>query len=167
MSIEVTASINIKDLEALARRLDVVPALIDGVEAAGIYVKGVIAEYPPSSEANLPGPYPKTWYVRGTGPYWALAGGGFHFKKTSETLGRRAGASGDGSWASRKMDNGLTIVVGNNASYAPFVHDATKQAKFHARRGWKTVQAVAQDEAAHVREIIADFIHAAIERKRG
>ena len=156
--IEITATIDISDLQRLAQRLDVVPALKDGVEAAGIFTKGEMSEYAAPSAANVAGPYPKVWYVRGTGSFWALKNGGFHSNQTSQTLGRR--------WTSEPINDGLGAVIGNNARYAPAVHDADHQAPFHKARGWKTAQEFVKTQSKKVRDIIADFIHARIEGRR-
>jgi hypothetical protein len=153
--IEITATVDIGDLQRLAKKLNVLPALKDGVEAAGIYTEGEMSEYPAMSAANLAGPYPKTWYVRGTGSFWALKNGGFHSSRTSQTLGRR--------WTSKPMDNGMGAIIGNNADYAKYVQDLNHQAPFHKQRGWKTAQEFVKTQSKHVRDIIADFIHARLE----
>jgi hypothetical protein len=154
---EITATVDISDLQRLAKKLNVVPALKDGVEAAGMYTKGEMSEYPPMSEANMPGPYPKMWYVRGTGSFWALKGGGFHSNKSSQTLGRR--------WTSKPMDGGMGAVIGNNAGYGPYVQ-GKKQMPAHKKRGWKSAQEFVKTQSKHVRDIIADFIQAKLEGKR-
>lgn len=155
--IQIVASIDVKDLEKLARKLHLVPAFQDGIEASAVYIKDVISKYPPHTDANLPGTYPKKWYVRGTGSYWALKDGGVHWKHTSQALGRR--------WTIKSVDNRMGAVVGNNTSYAIYVHNKPDQRIFHAKRGWLTAQAVAENESKHVSEIIRDFIQAAIDRK--
>lgn len=156
-AVEVIAKIDTSDLAQLAQNFGAVPALKDGIEAAGIYAKGWIAEYPPMSEANVAGPYPKQWYIRGTGNFWALKNGGFHFNHSSRTLGRR--------WTTQTIDQGLGVVIGNNAPYAAAVHDRESQPDYHKRRGWKTVQDFVETQSKHVREIIADFIWARISKK--
>jgi hypothetical protein len=149
-------TIDDKDIQAAFQRLDLLPALRDGAQAAGTYLEGKIAAYPPETEANAPGPYPKHWYVRGTGPHWALKGGGVHFRKTSQTLGRR--------WTTQTTQTEGEVVtrIGNNATYAPYVHDQRYQAKFHGARGWKTAQGVISAEMGHIKRIVGDFIRARI-----
>lgn len=60
---------------------------------------------------------------------YKLAGGG-----ESEMLGR--------SWDAQviEQDNAVLGVIGNNASYAEYVHQGNQQAAIHAARGWKTVE---------------------------
>jgi hypothetical protein len=49
-------------------------------------------------------------------------------------------------WTVAKENNGLTVIIGNNVSYSPYVHDPEKQAAFHKARGWKTTEQVANEE---------------------
>jgi hypothetical protein len=72
---------------------------------------------------------------------------------TSETLGRK--------WTIKSRDGGMSAVVGNNVSYGIFVQ-GEKQAAFHARRGWKTTEQVADKEGPRVREYIAEAIRRAL-----
>jgi hypothetical protein len=150
-------SINLQDIERIARKLDLLPAFVAGVQAGGVHVKSVIDVYPPSTDANSPGPYPKRWYERGYGPKWALKAGGVHGRKSSETLGRR--------WTIVAYNDGLSCKVGNNATYARFVHDLDRQPFFHAARGWKVIQDVARDEADNVRDLVSSSIRAEIKRR--
>jgi hypothetical protein len=110
--------------------------------AGGLHLKAVLAKYPPSTDANAPGPYPKHWYERGKGPRWALAGGGINGRDSSETLGRK--------WNVRQENQGTRTIVGNNANYGPFVQSKEKQTGFHAERGWLTVEEVSQKEGPAV-----------------
>jgi hypothetical protein len=125
------------------------PAVVAALKAGAVHVKGKIAKYPPASDANMPGPYPKRWYQRGYGQKWALKGGAVHGRKTSETMGRR--------WTQGERDEGLTQIVGNNASYGPYVQ-GEKQAGFHRQRGWKTTQDVAESEGPKVTRMVSDAI---------
>lgn len=140
-----------KDMELIA------DAAKDGLYAGGSELMDSISEYPPTSEANESGPYPKKWYVRGIGSHWALKKGGFHFSKNSQQLNKR--------WAIEKQDKGSTVVIGNNATYAPFVHDKDHQAPFHGQRGWKTAQDVIDDGGRDiVIRNIRDFVKTALRK---
>jgi hypothetical protein len=94
-------------------------------------------------------PQANNWYQRGYGQKWALKGGAVHGRKTSETLGRR--------WTQGERDEGLTQIIGNNASYGPYVQ-GEKQAGFHRQRGWKTTQDVAESEGPKVTRMVSDAI---------
>lgn len=133
----------IKGMNQLLRRLTSIKELRGakrGLKAGALYIKGKIAIYPPSSEANTPNQ--RRWYERGYGPKWMRKDGSIGGKKTSQTLGRR--------WTMESQNAGLTQVVGNNATYAPYVQSAEKQASFHAARGWKTDEQVIDEEGPTV-----------------
>jgi hypothetical protein len=115
------------------------------LEAGAEQIKSNIAEYPPASMANNPAN--KRWYERGYGPRWQGGSGG---KKTSEMLGRK--------WTIAKKHQGLTVVIGNNVSYGPYVQDEDKQAHFHRERGWKTTKKAAEEEAPKILEFIRDYL---------
>lgn len=130
------------------------PAVTGAIRAAGLHVKGAVAIYPPATDANRPGPYPKRWYKRGTGPFWALKGGGAHYRDTSEKLGQR--------WTVKSEDMGMTVIVGNNVSYGKYVQDEGYQSQAHQRHGWKTIQTVAREEAERVKRMVLDAIRRAM-----
>jgi hypothetical protein len=127
-----------------------------GIKAAALHIKGKIAKYPPGSDANIPGPYPKRWYIRGAGQYWARADGSVGRRLTSEDLGQR--------WTIQELNGGFGAKVGNNVSYGKFVQDADYQASFHKRRGWKTTQDVAKEEADEVNDLIRKEVEKVINR---
>ena len=151
-----STNIEIRGLDKLLKKIDNLGQLEGvkaGMKAAAVHIQGKISKYPPSSDANRPG---KRWYERGYGSKWTRKDGSIGGKKTSETLGKR--------WATSSRDRGLTQVIGNNASYAPFVQDAEKQAAFHKQRGWSTAQGVVDDETETVVKFIQDEIDKALNR---
>lgn len=94
-----------------------------------------IREYPPETDANQPGGYPKRWYERGFGQRWALAGGGVGGRETSEKLGdnwktQDQGAVGMAGTSGTSLNNPVT--------YYKWVHTDATQARFHRERGWRT-----------------------------
>lgn len=150
-------TIKINGLEKIASKvkdLQSMRAVKAGLKAAALHVKGKIAKYPPSSEANVPNQ--RRWYQRGYGPKWKLASGAVHGKKTSETLGRK--------WTVKSADGGLTQIIGNNVSYGPFVQSREDQAHFHKARGWLTVEDVAEQEAGKVVEFLQEHIDKALRK---
>lgn len=149
-----TAYIKYDGLEPLLKKLTKLSQLkyvIAAIKAAAAHVKGKADDYPPSTIANSPDNPTGRWYERGYGPKWQTRSG-VHGRKTSETLGRR--------WAIKIEDHGLTAIIGNNVSYAPFVHSREEQAGFHKDRGWKTVEDVAEEETP----VVLDFLHQEIDR---
>jgi hypothetical protein len=151
----ITISMDMKDVYEVAKRLDLEDEFKDGLKAGGVYVEGIMKTYPPDSEANRSKPHPGRWYERGYGPRWYNADGGLMGRKTSERLGDR--------WTSVTQDEGLTVVIGNNATYAPYVHDDDLRPSYHAARGWPAAQDVVRDENEHVTNMISEFIQAGLE----
>ena len=149
--------IDVKDIARIAKKLDVMPVFKSGIFAAGTYLKGVLREYPGSSIANSPKPYPGRWYERGYGTRYVRKSGGIGGRKTSETLGKR--------WTVKKENNGMTVIVGNNASYAKWVQGHNTQARFHKSRGWKTTGDVADQESNKAVDIVMQFIQAKLNSK--
>lgn len=134
------AKVEIRGLDELIEKLEAVGkpgALKRPMTKAVAHLHRVIAEYAPSSGANSPG-NGYSWYERGFGTR-TRTGKGY---PTSETLGKR--------WTHEVEADGKRGVVGNNASYGPYVQSAEKQAGFHAARGWQTDEKVAESEAGKV-----------------
>lgn len=128
-----TFKIEIRGMDALLAKLDKLEAgklLKPFVQSALLDAKGFIAEYPPSTEANIP--YQRRWYERGWGSKWLRKDGSVGGIQSSQVLGR--------SWTTQTTDSGLGGIVGTKVTYARAVQDRDKQASFHARRGWRTVQ---------------------------
>lgn len=145
------------DLREVLRRINspkVLAAAKAGLKAGAAHIEGKIKPYPAASEANSPAN--DRWYERGFGSRWKRKDGSIGGRKSSETLGRR--------WTIKAKNNGLTVMIGNNASYAPFVHDKDKQAAFHQRRGWKTAQDVVKDEADEVKHFVEAQISEAMSK---
>lgn len=155
-----TLGIRIVGLGAVQRKLniDLKPALSAATKAIALEIQGEIAPYPPSTIANSPSNPTGRWYERGYGPKWRVKSGAVHGRATSQTLGRR--------WAVKQR--GLGAVLGNSATYSPFVHDKNKQARFHGARGWVTdataIENVIRSGAA--RRIIGQAITRAIRMGR-
>jgi hypothetical protein len=149
------ASIQIHGLKRIMKKvktLQELRAVKTALKAAALHVKGKVNVYPPASEANRP--RKGGWYERGYGPKWYGGKGG---KKTSQTLGRK--------WTTAERDGGLTQVIGNNVTYGPFVQDKDRQAWFHKKRGWKTIQDVAKEETKTVLEFVENELEKVLNAK--
>jgi hypothetical protein len=150
------ATKTIKGMDELVRKLDTIAKLKGakrGLKAGAVHVRGKISRYPPSTMANSPTNPTGRWYERSYGPRWLRKrSGSIGGRKTSERL--------DAKWAQRSRDKGLTQVIGNNASYAPWVHASEEvggkgpQASFHGDRGWKTDEQVLKSEGDEVLQFI-------------
>jgi hypothetical protein len=133
-------------------------AMQSATKAIALQVENEIAPYPPATEANSPGNPKGKWYERGYGPRWQRKDGSVGGSKTSQMLGRR--------WGIRPFGR-IGTLVGNTATYAPFVHSQEDQAAFHGRRGWKTDHAVLSRLLAsgRVRAIVLASIRGAFRRR--
>jgi len=151
------ATVRLVGLEELQRKLgrDFKPAMRGASKAIAAEIQGEIAPYPPATSANRPAGPGSRWYERGFGPRWTRKDGSTGGRKTSETLGRRWGIKSHGS---------IGAVLGNIASYAPYVHDHEKRAKFHERRGWVSDREAIEDveRAGTIKRIVRDAIIAAL-----
>ena len=118
-------AVKIRGATQLAKRLagNLNDTLRPAYVAIGELVRGEIAPYPPAPPPSAP-----SWYERGYGTKYQRKDGRITGRKRSEMLGRR--------WAVTARGNGALVT--NSASYAPFVHDAEKQNRVHAARGWVT-----------------------------
>lgn len=133
-------TVHIDGLEELIEKLtwmDDPTPLRRAMTKSTAHLQNNIAEYPSSSNANSPGSG-YSWYERGFGTRTRTG----RAYPTSETLGRR--------WTSEVSANGRKGVVGNNASYGPYVQSEEKQAGFHKRRGWQTDVSIADKEGDKV-----------------
>lgn len=145
-----------QQLMAKLESLDRLNAIKPAIKAATLHIKGKIAVYPPASIANSPSNDLGRWYQRGYGPRWKRKDGTTGGSKTSETLGRR--------WTTDYRNGGLTGVVGNNASYGPYVQQKEKQADFHRARGWLTDEDVIENERHTVERYILNAIDKALSK---
>lgn len=128
---------------------------IGAMKTGAGHIKSTVDVYPPAGVWNSPSA--RNWYERGYGPYWTLASGEIHSKKTSKRLNR--------SWTITQENGGLTQIVGSNVSYGPFVMDESKQTWFHKAHGWKTVQTIVKEQTARIVKFITDELNKIINRK--
>ncbi len=146
--------VEIKGMNELLRKLKTVQDLRSakiGLKAGATHLKGIISKYPASTIANSPSNPSGHWYERGFGSKWIRKrAGGVGGRKTSQTLGRR--------WTQKSQMMGLQQVIGNNATYAPYVQSAEKQAKVHEMHGWKTDEDVINEEGKTVLNFVKDEV---------
>lgn len=155
-------SVTISGLFAVRRILS--PAgystmLSNATKVIALELQNEIAPYPRATEANSPSNPTGRWYERGYGRRWLRKDGTIGGAKTSQMLGRR--------WAIHAV--GATgHSVGNNATYAPYVHASEEQASFHGRRGWKTDLASIKKliDSGDINRIVVASIQAAMRSRR-
>lgn len=156
ITVEVTG---IAELQASLNRLSDVGAVVGpALKRGGNDVLDWVSLYPPETQANVPsGTPPERWYERGRGSMYASKKGIVKVVKSSEMLNR--------SWSTvyNMTPQEAVVTIGTRASYARFVHDATKQARFHERRGWRTVQAAIKQFEARIIDQCRQAINTAIQ----
>jgi len=54
------------------------------------------------------------------------------------------------SWALAAENDGLRVVIGNDTSYGPYLMDTERQSRFAAEFGWKTIDAVMEENASEI-----------------
>ena len=121
------ANIKITGLKEIQRKLDKISRFAFIGKAVRLGAETIIDEagqYPPQQATAS-----SRWYKRGYGDRWASGG-----RRTSENLGKR--------WYT-KMKGTTSVIIGNMASYAVYVHGRL-QASFHGRAGWKKLEDVAK-----------------------
>ena len=132
-------SVNVQGLDKVQRMLhkaDAKAALIVGLEFGIKELEQKIGKYPPTSEANVPNAQGR-WYQRGEGMKYTRKDGSIR------TVLTRGGPLKD-KWHKKLFKTGnIRGEVWNDAPYSPFVQgsrrEAPGQARFHARRGWKSL----------------------------
>ena len=143
-----TARIQIKGLDELIKKVNTLEKM-DAVKAAlkqaATHLAGEMAEYPPQTAANQP---PVPFYVRGRGTQTATRNLG-----NSEDLGQKWRAANP-----KIRDGGMTVVIGTNVSYAPYVQSDEFQARWMKQIGWQTDKTVLEDNEDEVTEYLSDAI---------
>lgn len=141
----ISLTINDRELRDLAESfatLDMGPVIRRVVPLAGKMVQTGMAVYPPETDANKPGPYPKRWYQRHHGPRYALKAGGVGGQNTSERLQK--------AWRTDIVKPTEAHVftkstqTGGEVSYVEHVQSAEAQTKVHKEHGWHTDEYVAK-----------------------
>ena len=101
------ASITIEGIDEITRKLievGKITVLSRAVKAGALHMKGAIARYPPSTDANRPRQYGSffsiksrkannTWYQRGYGPRWVRKDGSVGGRASSDRKSTRLNSS--------------------------------------------------------------------------
>ncbi len=134
------------------------PALQAATKAIALQVQGEIAPYPPATGGNSPSNPTGRWYERGYGPRWRRKDGSVGGRKTSQMLGRQWGIRASGAWGQ---------IVGNRATYAPYVHAEGQQARVHRAHRWVTDRqaAISTVQSGAVKRIVTQAIVGAMRRR--
>ena len=154
-----TTQIVIKGLDELVEKFDNIGSL-KGVKAAmknaGTHLKGEISRYPGRKHITIQqaggwkSDKQRRWF------FAALRSGEIEVpyrrgqSPGSEDLGQR--------WTVTTRNQGFTVIVGNNASYGPFVQAHDSQSRMMKVIGWKTDQQVLDENKHEVVGYLEDAI---------
>lgn len=143
-----TVTIEIRGLDRLQRKF--------GELRGARWMKGVLVALGSDAKSNLavaPGPvsHPIRWASeRQRRWYFAMRrerGLPIGYTRESDPMSERL----LGGWNQAVSADGLTVTVGNRASYGRFVMDENYQQGMHKDTGWRTIQQVAKGIAPELR----------------
>ena len=137
------------------------------VQAAGLHLKSIIAEYPERKRLTRREVYgssfksikQRRWF------FWALRNGRIEVPYVrgsspgSESLKHR--------WTTAPILDGMGVSIGNNASYVKWVQDKEFQSKYHAAVGWVPAQTTLEKERVGIVQEITTEIVMFVKRKFG
>lgn len=125
-----------------------------GVQAAMIYLKGQVDNYPPKKSISRKDAYGATFFSDAQQrAFFAMLKSG-----EIEVPHRRRGSGGlGGKWVVREEGGGLSQILGNRARYARHVV-GIRQARMMRMIGWRRVRDVYLEEKEAMRRIIVNQI---------
>lgn len=143
-------------LDDLLKQIEQLTPVKAGIAESALLVKGRIATYPPVRR----GPQPFKTAKQQRYFFRALRKGEIEVPyrrggKNSEALGRR--------WTLAFENDGLSAVLGNNASYGPVVQSRPMQSNYHRATGWPVIEDVAEQSGAEVLAIIKQHVDATLD----
>ncbi len=149
------SGIEIKGLKELMQQikdLEQLKGLKAVLLAAGKTLRDKLAEYPPQKSISRESVYGSSFKSDKQRRYFFYA-----LKNSLITVPYDRGNSGErfkASWAMAAENDGLTIVIGNDTTYGPYLMDPKQQSKMMAALGWPTIDKVADDNAAEVSSFV-------------
>ncbi len=126
--------------------------------AAGEHLKGAVSVYPPVKRLTLKEVYGQSFKTeRQRRGFFAKLRSGeievpYHRGESPGSQRLKAG------WAVAAENDGLTVVVGNDATYGPLAQDREQQSLYLRRVGWVTIQDTLAAEGDHVLGLLSDAV---------
>lgn len=140
----------LKELTAQIKDLEQLKGLKAVMLAAGKTLRDRLAVYPVKKETTRAAVYGSAFKSDKQRRYffYALKNGllTVPYSRGADPRGERFKAS----WALETENGGLTITIGNDTTYGPYLMDTGQQSKFMAALGWPTIDKVADDNAEDV-----------------
>lgn len=130
-----------------------------GLAAAAVHLQGQFARYPRRRTISAG----EVWSRDATKRKRQIRGFFAKLKKGLIEVPYRRGMSPGSrklgqSWTTQASNGGFTQTVGTRAPYAPLVHSARKQTRFHKVTGWKTDEQIVKEQAPNLVRIVAQHI---------
>lgn len=146
----ISYKIDAKQFLEFTRRAQLLTNTKVGLNVAGSFLKGKLANYPPARHGKQPFVSPRQqrffFYALNAGiidvPYSRGISSG------SQKLGQ--------SW--QVEVNGLYAIIGTGVSYAPVVQGEDDQSRYHRITGWKTEAQVAAEDGPQAVRIVESYI---------
>jgi len=141
------AKFHIEGLDQLIEKVETLQQLkgLKGVLlAVGETLKGKLSVYPPQKSLTRREVYGTPFKTDKQRRYFFYMVGkrliNGPYSRGSDPKSERFKAS----WAVEAQNDGLTVVIGNDTTYGPYLMGNTKQSKFAAAIGWPTVDKVVE-----------------------
>jgi len=158
----------IEPLLAKIKSLQELRPVVGAIKAAALHVKGKVAVYseekrPKEKRPTRASVYGSVFKTEKQRRYffWALRKGEIEVpyrrgvSPGSQTFGRR--------WTIAMSNAGLTAKIGNNAGYGPLLMDSTRQSLYAKAVGWRTTDAILDEETETVTRLITYEVNRALE----
>jgi hypothetical protein len=149
--------IKIEGMEALLKQLtdiEQLKPLKAVMKSAGMYLVGKLKVYPAEKQQTRASVYGETFKSDAQRKYffYALKKGLIHvpYSRGADSRSERFKAF----WAMSTRNSGMTVVIGNDTTYGPYLMDTAQQSKFMAAKGWKTIGAVEDEEGPIVSQYV-------------
>jgi hypothetical protein len=147
------ANFRIEGMEELVKKisdLEQLKGLKSILLAAGETLKGKLSVYPAQKSLTRAEVYGEPFKSEKQRKYFFYA---LRKGLISVPYSRGADAKSErfkASWALAAENDGLRVVIGNDTSYGPYLMDTERQSRFAAEIGWKTIDAVMEENASEI-----------------
>jgi hypothetical protein len=149
--------IKIEGMDALLKQLtewEQLKPIRAVLKSAGMYLVGKLKVYPPEKRQTRASVYGETFKSDKQRRYFFYAlGKGLitvPYSRGADSRSERFKAA----WALNTRNSGMSIVIGNDTTYGPYLMDNEQQSKFMAAKGWPTIAQVEQTEGPVVSQYV-------------
>jgi len=147
------AKFRIEGIDQLVKKVETLQQLtgLKGVLlAAGEALKGKLSVYPPQKSLTRREVYGEPFKTEKQRRYFFYALGKGLISVPYSRGADRKSERFKASWAIKTKNDGLTVVVGNDTTYGPYLMGNKEQSTFMAAIGWPTVDEVMEQNAEEI-----------------